>query len=260
MNSSRTERSMGRCMYWSSWGEVDHCRETFSETCSHSWGWTPAAAGLTCVNEGVFLHIRFLVEPLPAVLARIGPGVWVDEQVGGQSRRSLKTLATNLTIKAAFLQREEPKCTHVTPHQHPTSNKLLSSPSVFPFLPQQALTLFQRAGLACGDANTGMISPHDKKDNAPSSSAAHCSSQKFNWTAFPAGTNGQVGAALTNWAESTGTFQQGPKTWSLLWEAKQQQHCAEATSPLCTEKWVLRSAWPSWEISVAGWLLLAGNN
>lgn len=38
-------------------------------------GLTPAAAGLTCVNEGVFLHIRFLVEPLPTVLARIGSGV-----------------------------------------------------------------------------------------------------------------------------------------------------------------------------------------
>lgn len=69
------------------------------------------------MNEGVFLHIRFLVEPLPTVLARIRPGVRVDEQVGGQSRRSLKTLATNLTIKAAFLQREEPPHTHVTPHQ-----------------------------------------------------------------------------------------------------------------------------------------------
>lgn len=69
------------------------------------------------MNEGVFLHIRFLVEPLPTVLARIGPGVRVDEQVGGQSRRSLKALATNLTIKAAFLQTEEPKHTDVTPHQ-----------------------------------------------------------------------------------------------------------------------------------------------
>lgn len=38
-------------------------------------GLAPAAAGLTCVNEGVFLHIRFLVEPLPTVLARIGSGV-----------------------------------------------------------------------------------------------------------------------------------------------------------------------------------------
>lgn len=37
-------------------------------------GLTPAA-GLTCVNEGVFLHIRFLVKPLPTVLARIGSGV-----------------------------------------------------------------------------------------------------------------------------------------------------------------------------------------
>lgn len=38
-------------------------------------GLTPAAAGLTCVNEGVFLHIRFLVKPLPTVLARVGSGV-----------------------------------------------------------------------------------------------------------------------------------------------------------------------------------------
>lgn len=58
---------------------------------------------LTCMNEGVFLHIRFLVEPLPTVLTGIGPGVRVDKQVGGQSRRSLKTLSTDLTIKAAFL-------------------------------------------------------------------------------------------------------------------------------------------------------------
>lgn len=69
------------------------------------------------MNEGVFLHIRFLVEPLPTVLARIGPGVRVDEQVGGQSRRPLKTLAANLTIKAAFLQREEPKHTNVISQQ-----------------------------------------------------------------------------------------------------------------------------------------------
>lgn len=33
---------------------------------------------------GVFLHIRLLVEALPAVLARVGPGVGVDEQVGGE--------------------------------------------------------------------------------------------------------------------------------------------------------------------------------
>lgn len=117
-NSSRVLRSMGRCMYCLNQGGMDCCRETSSETCSHSQGWTPAAAGLTCVNEGVLLHIRFLVEPLPTVLAWIGPCVRVDEQVGGQSRRSLKTLATNLTIKAAFLQREEPKHTRYIPPTH----------------------------------------------------------------------------------------------------------------------------------------------
>lgn len=180
---------------------------------------------------------------------------WVD-----RVEDLLKLLPQILQSKLRSCRERSPN-THTLHHtNNPTSSKLLSSTSVFPFLPQQALPLFQRAGLACRDANTGMISPHDKKDNVPSPSAVHCSSQKFNWTAFPAGRNGQVGAALTNWAESIGTFQQGPKTQSLLWEAQQPQHCAEATSPLCREKWVLRSVWLSWEISAAGWLLLAGNN
>ena len=32
-------------------------------------------SGLTCVDEGVLLHVGFLVEPLAAVLAWVGPGV-----------------------------------------------------------------------------------------------------------------------------------------------------------------------------------------
>lgn len=39
---------------------------------------------LTCVDVGVFLHVRLLVEALPTELAGVGPSVRVDEQVGGQ--------------------------------------------------------------------------------------------------------------------------------------------------------------------------------
>jgi hypothetical protein len=47
----------------------------------------------TCVDVGVFLHVGFLVEPFAAVLARIRPGVRVDQQVSRQRRRPLERLA-----------------------------------------------------------------------------------------------------------------------------------------------------------------------
>jgi len=39
---------------------------------------------LASVNIGVLLHVRLLVEALVAVGAGIGPGVRVDEEVGGE--------------------------------------------------------------------------------------------------------------------------------------------------------------------------------
>ena len=45
---------------------------------------------------GVLLHVRLLVEPLPAVLARVGPRVRVDEQVRGQGRAPFERLAADL--------------------------------------------------------------------------------------------------------------------------------------------------------------------
>jgi hypothetical protein len=52
----------------------------------------------TCVDVGVFLHVGFLVEPFAAVLARIRPGVRVDQQVSRQRRRPLERLAALLAL------------------------------------------------------------------------------------------------------------------------------------------------------------------
>lgn len=54
---------------------------------------------LTCVYVGVFLHIGLLVEALPAVLAGVGPGVRVDQQVRGQRARPLEAFAALLTLQ-----------------------------------------------------------------------------------------------------------------------------------------------------------------
>lgn len=54
------------------------------------------------MNVRVLLHVRFLVEPLPAVLARVGPGVGVDEEVRRQSAGPLKGLPTLLALEHLF--------------------------------------------------------------------------------------------------------------------------------------------------------------
>ena len=51
----------------------------------------------------VFLHVGFLVESLAAVLARIGSGVAVDEEVRGQRGRSLEAFAALLALKTLLL-------------------------------------------------------------------------------------------------------------------------------------------------------------
>lgn len=54
---------------------------------------------LTCMNVGVFFHVRFLVETFAAILARVRAGVRMDQQMGGQSRRPFKRFPALLTLK-----------------------------------------------------------------------------------------------------------------------------------------------------------------
>jgi len=54
------------------------------------------------VDVGVFLHVRLLVEPFAAVLARVGSGVRVDQQVRGQSGRPLERLPALFALEDFF--------------------------------------------------------------------------------------------------------------------------------------------------------------
>lgn len=47
----------------------------------------------------MLLHVRLLVEPLPTILARVRPGVRMDQEVSGQCAGSLEGLATLLALK-----------------------------------------------------------------------------------------------------------------------------------------------------------------
>lgn len=57
---------------------------------------------LTCVNVGMFLHVRFLVEAFPTELTRIWSGIRMDEQVSGQGRGSLKGLAALMALEHRY--------------------------------------------------------------------------------------------------------------------------------------------------------------
>lgn len=63
----------------------------------------------TGVNVGVLLHVRLLVKPLPAVLARIGPSVRVNEQVRGQRRGALEPLPALLALERPGARVEGPR-------------------------------------------------------------------------------------------------------------------------------------------------------
>ena len=54
------------------------------------------------MDVGVLLHVGLLVEPLAAELARVGAGVGVDQQVRGERRRALETLAALAALEAAL--------------------------------------------------------------------------------------------------------------------------------------------------------------
>ena len=47
----------------------------------------------------VFLHVRLLMEPLPAVLTRVRPRVRVDEEMRRQRRRPFERLSALLTLE-----------------------------------------------------------------------------------------------------------------------------------------------------------------
>ena len=55
------------------------------------------------MNVRVLLHVGLLVEPLAAVLARIGPRVRMNEQVRGERARPLEALAALAALEAALV-------------------------------------------------------------------------------------------------------------------------------------------------------------
>ena len=67
------------------------------------WWYISTTPGPTCMNVGVLLHVWLLVETFPAVLARVGTGVRVDQQMCRQRGGALEALAALFTGEAAFL-------------------------------------------------------------------------------------------------------------------------------------------------------------
>ena len=57
----------------------------------------------TCMNVCVFLHVRLLMEPLAAVLARVWPRVRMDEEVCWQGGASFESFATLFAGKYSFI-------------------------------------------------------------------------------------------------------------------------------------------------------------
>lgn len=54
---------------------------------------------LTSMNVCMLLHVRLLMEPFPAVLAGVRPGVGVDKKVGREGAGPLEGLATLLALE-----------------------------------------------------------------------------------------------------------------------------------------------------------------
>lgn len=91
------------------------------------WPWR----GLTCVDEGVLLHVRLLVEAFAAVRAGVGPGVRVYQQVSGQGGRALEDFPTDCTAKRPFLKQPVTACMcvyRITCIIHLSQNGLLTFP------------------------------------------------------------------------------------------------------------------------------------
>lgn len=56
----------------------------------------------------VFLHIRLLMEPLTAVLARVGPGVRMYEEMSGKCTGPLESFPTLLAFEDFFYTVDSP--------------------------------------------------------------------------------------------------------------------------------------------------------
>lgn len=54
---------------------------------------------LTCMNVGMFLHVRFLVKSFTTELTRVWPGVRMYQQMSGQGRRPLERFATLFALE-----------------------------------------------------------------------------------------------------------------------------------------------------------------
>lgn len=83
----------------------------FSLIISYDWCQLWATKGYTYskptgVYEGVFLHVRLLVEPFATVLAGIRPGVWMYEQVSGEGGGALEHFSTHWTAKRPLLKQQ----------------------------------------------------------------------------------------------------------------------------------------------------------
>lgn len=103
--------------------EVGALAESFSAHLAHMWfltwwirqdmssGYLHLAMifllvrSLTCVYEGVFLHVWLLVKPFATVQAGVGPRVRVDEEVSRQGGRALEHLSTHLASEATLLDK-----------------------------------------------------------------------------------------------------------------------------------------------------------
>ena len=55
------------------------------------------------MNIGVFLHVGFLMESFPTIVARVRPGVAVDEKVRGQSAAAFKSFPALRTLKTKLM-------------------------------------------------------------------------------------------------------------------------------------------------------------
>lgn len=58
--------------------------------------------------ESVFLHVRLLVEPFPAVLAGVGPRVRMYEQVSGEGGGALEHFPAHGAVKRPLLEQQAP--------------------------------------------------------------------------------------------------------------------------------------------------------
>lgn len=72
--------------------QVAALRERFSTDNAFVWL-------LTCMNVCVLLHVRFLMESFTTIVARVRPGVTVDEKMRGQSAATFESFPALWTLE-----------------------------------------------------------------------------------------------------------------------------------------------------------------